>query len=97
MSTRIVVEQPIANIHTQNGLAESFVKCLKLIARPLLIKTRFPTSAWGHTTLHVAVLIRMRSIVSHAYSTPQLFFKKELNVFYLRIFGFAVYVSVAPP
>ena len=38
-------EHPIAYVHTQNGLAESFIKCLKLIARPLLMKTKLRISA----------------------------------------------------
>jgi hypothetical protein len=36
----IVVEHRIAHIHTQNGLAELFIKQLQLIVRPLLIKLK---------------------------------------------------------
>ena len=32
MSVEIEVEQPIAHAHTQNGLAEAFIKRLQLIA-----------------------------------------------------------------
>ena len=42
MSDGIEVEYPIAHVHTQNGLAESLIKCLKLIARPLLMKANLP-------------------------------------------------------
>ena len=45
MSIRINTEHPAAHTHTQNGLAESFIKHLQLIARPLLMKTKLPTSA----------------------------------------------------
>ena len=45
MSTGLIVEQPVAHVHTQNGLAESFIKCLKLIARSLLMRTKLPVSA----------------------------------------------------
>jgi hypothetical protein len=45
MSIGIDVEYPIAHTHTQNGLAESFIKRLQLIARPLLMKTKLPVSA----------------------------------------------------
>ena len=41
----INIEHPVAHTHTQNGLAESFIKHLQLIARPLLMKTKLPTSA----------------------------------------------------
>ena len=34
----IDVEHPIAHVHTQNGLAKSFIKHLQLIARPLLMR-----------------------------------------------------------
>ena len=52
----------------QNGLAESFIKCLQLIARPLLMKTKLPTSAWGHAIMHVVALVRIRPTTYHEYS-----------------------------
>ena len=45
MSIGISVEHPVAHVHTQNGLAESFIKHLQLIARPLLMKSKLPMSA----------------------------------------------------
>ena len=44
MSIEINIEPHIAHVHTQNGLSESLIKCLQLIARPLLMKTKLPTS-----------------------------------------------------
>ena len=44
MSIGINIEHPIAHVHTQNGLAEYLIKHLQLIARPLLMKTKLPTS-----------------------------------------------------
>ena len=38
---------------TQNGLVESLIKRLQLIARPLLFRTKLSLSAWGHAILHV--------------------------------------------
>lgn len=46
--------------HIQNGLVESFIKRLQLIVRPLLMKTKLPTSIWGHAILHAASLVRIR-------------------------------------
>ena len=40
MSVGIDVEYPIAHTHTQNGLAESIIKHLQLIARLLLLRTK---------------------------------------------------------
>ena len=36
-SLGIVVEHPIPHVHTQNGLAESMIKCIQLISRTLLM------------------------------------------------------------
>ena len=45
MSSGINIEHPVAHVHTQNGLAESLIKRLQLIARSLLMKIKLPTSA----------------------------------------------------
>ena len=60
MSIEINIEHPIAHTHTQNGLAESFIKRLQLIARSLLMKIKLPTSARRHAIMHVAHLVRIR-------------------------------------
>jgi hypothetical protein len=68
MSTGISVEHPVAHVHTQNGLAESFIKRLQLIARQLLMKSKLPMSAWGHAISHAAALIRIRPTSYHSSS-----------------------------
>ena len=60
LAIRIRVEHFFAHVHTQNGLAESLIKRLELIARPFLMKTRLPTSMRGHAILHVATFIHLR-------------------------------------
>ncbi|KAM1236526.1 hypothetical protein TB1_036988 [Malus domestica] len=45
MSVRIDVEHLVPYVHTQNGLAEAFIKCLQLIARTLVMRTKLPVSA----------------------------------------------------
>ena len=52
MSMGVSVEHSVAHVHTQNGLAESFIKRIQLIARPLLMRSKLPVSAWGHAVLH---------------------------------------------
>ncbi|RVW81532.1 Retrovirus-related Pol polyprotein from transposon TNT 1-94 [Vitis vinifera] len=96
MSVGINIEHHVAHTHTQNGLAESFIKRLQLIARPLLMKTKLPTSAWGHAIMHAAALIRIRPTTYHEYSPSQLVLGKQPNISHLRIFGCAVYVPIAP-
>ena len=55
----ITVEHFVPYVHTQNGLAESLIKRIKLIARPLLQNCNLPTSCWGHAVLHAAELIQI--------------------------------------
>jgi hypothetical protein len=62
MSLEINVEHLVAHIHTQNGLAESLIKCLRSITRPLLLRTKLQVFTWGHTVLHATALICIRSI-----------------------------------
>lgn len=97
MSIGISIEHPVAYVHTQNGLAESLIKRLQLIARPLLMRTKLPISAWGHAILHAAALIRIRPTNYNEVSPLQLVYGQEPNISHLRIFGCAVYVPITPP
>ena len=97
MSIKIDVEHPVAYTHTQNGLTESFIKRLQMIARPLLMKTKLPVSTWGHAILHSASLVRIRPTAYHKYSPLQLVLGQQSNIFHFQIFCCAVYVPIAPP
>ncbi|KAL4026378.1 hypothetical protein IC575_014807 [Cucumis melo] len=97
MSTGINIEHHVAHVHTQNGLAETFIKHLQLIARPLLMREKLPLSIWSHAILHAASLIRIRPTSYHKYSLKLLAYGQEPNISHLRIFGCAVYVSIFPP
>jgi hypothetical protein len=68
----IHVEHSVPHVHTQNGLAESLVKQIKLIAIPLLQDSRLPTGCWGHAVLHVAKLIQYRPSAYHSASPLEL-------------------------
>ena len=72
MSIGINIEHHVAHVQTKNGLAESLIQCLQLIVRPLLMKTRLPTSTRGHAVMHAASLIRIKPISYHEYSHSQL-------------------------
>ncbi|GJT50146.1 disease resistance CC-NBS-LRR class family protein [Tanacetum coccineum] len=97
MSIGISVEHSVAHVHTQNGLAESLIKRIQMIARPMIMKAKLPVYAWGYAVLHVATLIRIRPMSHHTYSLLQLVFGQEPNISHLRIFGCVVYVLIAPP
>ena len=96
MSIGIDVEHPVAHTHTQNGLAESLIKRLQIIPRPLLMKSKLPVSAWGHAILHVASLVRIRPTAYHKFSPLQLVLGQQPNIFHLCTFGCAVYVPITP-
>ena len=97
MALGIKVEHLIPYAHTQNGLAKPLIKCIKLIARPLLQHFYLPISCWGHAVLHVAAIIQIWPTSYHDYSPLQIVRGKELNISYLRIFVCAVYVPISPP
>ena len=96
MSIGIDVQYSIAHVHTQNGLTESFIKHLQLIARPLLLNTKLPLSAWGHAIIHAANLIRLRPTTNQDLSPLQLILGYQPNISHLRVFGCAVYVPLEP-
>jgi hypothetical protein len=57
MAQGIKVQHSVPYVHTQNGLTESLIKRIKLIAIPLLHNCNLPITCWGHAVLHVVGLI----------------------------------------
>ena len=96
MSIGIDVQHPVAHVHFQNMLAESFIKCLQLIARPVLLKTKLLLSTWGHAIIHATHLICLRPTTNHNLSPSQLAKGYQPNISHLRIFCCVVYVPIAP-
>jgi len=97
MALGIQVQHSVSYVHTQNGLAESLIKRIKLIARQLLQNCNLPTSCWGHIVLHAAKLIQLRPTAYHATSTLQLVHGNPPSISHLRKFGCATYVPISPP
>jgi len=60
--------------HTQNGLVESLIKCIKKVARSLLMRANFPMATWGYAILHTTILICIKPISYNKYSIMQLAF-----------------------
>ena len=60
------------------------------------MKSKFPVSAWGYVILHVVSLVLIRPTAYHKFSPLQLVLGQQPNIFYLRTFGYAVYVPIAP-
>ena len=97
MSVGVEVEHLVPHVHTQNSLAEAFIKRLQMIARSLVIRTKLPIAAWGHAILHAAKLVRLRPVATQPYSALQLVTGYEPDISHMRIFGCAVYVPISPP
>jgi hypothetical protein len=53
----ITAEHPFSHVHTQNSLAESLIKRLQYIAKPLIMRTKLSVTIWGRAILHAASLI----------------------------------------
>lgn len=84
ISIGIKIEHPVAHVHTQNGLVESLIKHLQLIARSMLMRTKLIGSAWGHVILHTAPLTCIRPTRYHKFSLLQLIFDQKPNISHLE-------------
>ena len=68
----IMVEHLIPHIHTLNGLAESLIKHIQIIAGTLLLRIKLGSLAWGHVVFHAVGLIRSFPTILHTHSPFQL-------------------------
>jgi hypothetical protein len=93
----IQVQHTVSYVHTQNGLAESLIKQIKLIARPLLHNCNLPITCWDYAVLHVTDLIQLRPNAYHRTSPLYLVRDNAPNISHLRKFGRAVYAPISPP
>jgi hypothetical protein len=93
----IEVQHSVPYVHTQNGLAESLIKRIKLIARPLLQDYNLRISCWGHAILHVADPFQLHSSVYHTTSPLQLVCEDQPSISHLWKFGCVVYTPISPP
>ena len=60
------------------------------------MNTKLPLSAWEHAIIHAANLIRLCPTVNQDLSPLQLVLGYQPNISHLRVFGCAIYVSLAP-
>lgn len=97
IASGIDTQYPLPYVHFQNGIAESFIKRLQLIARPMLMHSNLPSSAWGHAILHSASLVRYRPSAYNSLTPHHLAFGVIPDVSHLRIFGCEVLVPINSP
>jgi transposase InsO family protein len=93
----IQVQHSMPYVHTQNGLAESLIKRIKLIARPLLHNCNLPVSCWGHAVLHAADLIQLWPTAYHSTSPLYLIHGNAPNISHMWKFRCAIYAPISPP
>jgi hypothetical protein len=65
MTQEIEVHYFVLYAHTQNGLAESLIKIIKLIARQLLQGCNLSTSCSGHAVLQAVDLVQLHATTYH--------------------------------
>jgi hypothetical protein len=94
MTQGIKVHHSFPYVHTQNGLTESMIKRIKLIARSLLQGCNLPTSYWGYAVLHAADLLQLRPTAYHTTSPLQLVCGDQPSISHLRKFGCAIYTPI---
>jgi hypothetical protein len=97
MTQRIQVQYSVPYVHTQNSLAESLIKRIKLISRPLIHNYNFSISCWGHAVLHTPDLIQLRPIVYHSISPLYLIRGNAPSISHMRKFRCVVYTLISPP
>jgi hypothetical protein len=68
MAQEIEVQYLVPYVHTQNGLVESLIKRIKLIARPLLNNYNLSLTCCGCAVLYAADLIQLRPTAFHSTS-----------------------------
>jgi hypothetical protein len=96
MAQGIKVQHSMPYVHTQNGLAESLIKRIKLITRPLLHNCNLPITYCGHAVLHAADLIQLRPTAYHSTSPLYLVRGNALSISHLGKFGCIVYAPIWP-
>jgi hypothetical protein len=68
-----------------------------MIARPMLMLTQLPVTAWGHAVLHPASLLKYCPSTFNALSPHYLAFGIQPEVSHLRTFGCQVLVPIMGP
>ena len=82
-ATGIELTYTVPYEHSQNGLAEVFVKKIQLITCLLLLHANLPASMWGHAILHAATLLRLRPTLLNTQTSLELVSGRVPNIHHL--------------
>jgi hypothetical protein len=96
MAQGIEVQHSVPYVHTQNSLAESLIKRIKLIARPLLHNCNLSITCWGHAVLHAVDLIQLWPTAHHSASPLCLVRGNAPSISHMWKFDCVVYAPISP-
>ena len=97
MATGIDLTYSIPYKHSQNGLAEAFIKKIQLISRPMLLHVRLPSHLWAHAVLHATTLLRYCPTLLNDISPLELLPGQKPDISHLRVFGCQVWIPPIEP
>ena len=97
IATNIALTYSIPYEHSQNGLAEEYIKKLQMVAQLLLLHTHLLATFWGHALLHTATLLQLCPTLLNVNSSHELLIRRIPNVSHLRIFGCKVWALRPKP
>jgi hypothetical protein len=97
MAAGIDAQYPIPYVHFQNGIAESLIKRIQMISRPLLMQTQLPISLWGYTVLHANLLLKYRPSAFNTLNPHHLAYGLPPDVSHLKTYGCQVLVPILGP
>jgi hypothetical protein len=83
MAQGIQVQHLVPYVHIQNGLVESLIKRIKLVARPLLHNCNLLISCWSHAVLHAVDQIQFQPIAYHSTSPVYLVYGNAQSISHL--------------
>ena len=97
MATGIELTYFVPYEHSQNGLAEAFIKKIQLISRPMLIQANLPSYFWEQAVLYVATFLRYRPTLLNDFSPLELFSGQKPDISHFRVFGCQIWVPTIEP
>ena len=96
-ATGIILTYSVSYEHSQNELAEPFIKKVQLIAMPLLLHANLPSNLWGHAVLHVASLLKLRSTLLNTQTPHELLSGRPPDISHLRVSGCQIWIPLHDP
>jgi transposase InsO family protein len=97
LATGIELTYSVPYKHSQNGLAEAFIKKIQLISRPLLIQAGLPSYFWAHVVLDAATLLRYRPTLLNDFSPLDFLSDQKHDISHFRVFGCQVWIPTVEP